>query len=65
MTLVAFAQTETPTIDETSAALEGVTSIALDAALANIEGCQATLARSDDTAVQTLSDQLGELATAL
>ena len=66
LTLVAFAQTETPTVDETIAALEGgVTSIPLDAALANIEGWQATLEASDDTAVQALGAQLGELATAL
>ena len=66
VTLVAFAQTETPTVDETIAALEGgVTNLPLDAALANIEGWQATLEASDDTAVQALGAQLGELATAL
>lgn len=57
---------DTPTVEGTVSALEGgVTSLPLDAALANIEGWQTTLAGSDDPAVQALSAQLGELATAL
>ena len=66
VTLIAFAQTETPTVEDTISALEGgVTNLPLDAALANIEGWQTTLSGSDDTAVQALGAQLGELATAL
>ena len=66
VTLTAFAQTETPTVKDTISALEsGVTNLPLDAALANIEGWQTTLSGSDDTAVQALGAQLGELATAL
>ena len=62
----AVAQSDTPTVDETVSALEsGITNIPLDAALANIEGWQTTLEASDDTAVQALGAQLGELATAL
>lgn len=65
-TLIAFAQATTPTVEETNAALEGgVTNIPLDAALANIEGWQTTLEASDDTALQAIGAQLGELATAL
>ena len=65
-TLIAFAQATTPTVEETNAALEGgVTNIPLDAALANIEGWQETLEASDDTALQAIGAQLGELATAL
>lgn len=57
---------DTPTVEGTISALEsGVTNIPLDAALANIEGWQTTLAASDDTALQALAAQLGELATAL
>lgn len=64
--LVAFAQSEAPTVEETISALEGgITNIPLDAALANIEGWQTTLEASDDTAVQALGAQLGALATAL
>ena len=56
----------TPTVEGTVSALEGgVTSLPLDAALANIQGWQSTLSGSDDPAVQALSGQLGELATAL
>lgn len=65
-TLIAFAQATTPTVEETNAALEGgVTNIPLEAALANIEGWQTTLEASDDTALQAIGAQLGELATAL
>ncbi len=57
---------DTPTVEGTVSALEGgVTSLPLDAALTNIQGWQSTLSGSDDPAVQTLSSQLGELATAL
>lgn len=68
-TLTAFAalaQSGTPTVDETIAALSGeLTEIPLETALANIEGWQATLAASDDTTLQNLGAQLGELASAL
>lgn len=57
---------DTPTVEGTISALEGgVTSLPLDAALANIESWQTTLEASDDPAVQALSAQLGELAAAL
>lgn len=57
---------DTPTVEGTISALEsGVTNIPLDAALANIEGWQTTLAGSDGTTLQALGAQLGELATAL
>ena len=57
---------DTPTVEGTISALEGgVTSLPLDAALANIQGWQTTLAGSDDPAAQGLSAQLGELAAAL
>lgn len=64
--LVASAQTDTPTVEGTISALEGgLTSLPLEAALANIEGWQTTLEASDETTVQNLGVQLGELATAL
>ena len=64
--LVALAQSGSPTVEATLSALEGgVTSLPLDAALANIEGWQTTLDASDDPAVQAVGAQLGELATAL
>lgn len=66
LALLAFAQTDAPTVEETISALEGgVTNLPLDAALANIEGWQGTLEASDDATVQALGAQLGELATAL
>ena len=57
---------DTPTVEGTISALEGgVTSLPLDAALANIQGWQTTLAGSDDPAAQGLSAQLGEGTTAV
>ena len=57
---------DTPTVEGTISALEsGVTNIPLDAALANIQGWQTTLEASDDTTLQALAAQLGELATVL
>ena len=66
VTVLALAQTGSPTVEETISALEGgVTNLPREAALANIEGWQTTLEGSDDPAVQVLGTQLGELATAL
>lgn len=65
LTLFAFAQTA-PTVEETIAALEGgLTSIPLEAAIANIEGWEEQLSGSDDAAVQSIADQLGQLREAL
>lgn len=64
--LVALAQTDTPTVDETISALEGgLTNIPLDAALANIEGWQGTLEGSGDPELQELGGLLGDLALEL
>lgn len=65
-TLVALAQTATPSAEETLGLLEdGLTSAPLDAALTNIGDWQVTLEGTDDPALQALGGQLGELATAL
>lgn len=57
---------DNPTVDGTVSALEGgVTSLPLEAALANIESWQTKLQGSDDPDVQALSAQLGELSAAL
>jgi hypothetical protein len=64
--LVAFAQSEGPSLEETISTLqEGVTNIPLDAALANIEGWREVLESSDDTAQRIVGSQLGDLAVAL
>ena len=64
--LVVLAQSAAPTVAETIAALEGgLTSVPLEAAVANIEGWRGALEASDETAVQNLGAQLGELSTAL
>lgn len=64
--LVAFAQSEGPSLEETISTLqEGVTNIPLDAALANIEGWREVLESSDDTTQKIVGSQLGDLAVAL
>lgn len=64
--VVALAQSDSPTIEDTIATLQdGVTNIPLEAAIANIEGWRATLESSDDVAQQIVGSQLGDLATAL
>lgn len=61
-----FAQSAAPTVSETIAALEGgLTSLPIEAAVANIEGWQSTLEASNETSLQNLGAQLGELSTAL
>lgn len=66
LALVAVAQTDTPTVEETVSALEGgLTSIPLDAALANITGWQTTLEASEDPALQELGGLLNDLAVEL
>jgi hypothetical protein len=65
LVLFAFAQ-NAPTLEETIAALEGgITNIPLDAAIANIEGWEEQLSGSEDPAVQSIADQLGQLREAL
>ena len=62
----ALAQSDAPTVDETIAALQGgLTSIPVDAAVANIEGWETQLSGSDNPALQNIGSQLGELSTAL
>lgn len=64
--LVVFAQEAAPTVLGTITTLEeGLTNIPLGAAVANIEGWQSTLQTSNETALQNLSVQLGELSEAL
>ncbi len=64
--LVAFAQSQAPSLGETISTLqEGVSNIPLEAALANIEGWRSTLESSDDPAQQIVGSQLGDLASAL
>lgn len=66
LALIAFAQSEGPSLEETISTLqEGVTNIPLEAALANIEGWRDVLEPSDDTAQRIVGSQLGDLATAL
>ena len=62
----ALAQSDAPTVDETISALQGgLTSVPIDAAVANIEGWQSQLEGSDDPIVQGIVTSLGELSTAL
>ena len=64
--LVALAQTETPTVEETVSTLQsGLTNVPLEAALANITGWQAALEASEDPALQDLGGLLNDLAAEL
>ena len=64
--LVVFAQNAAPTVLGTITTLEeGLTNVPLEAAVANIEGWQSTLGASNETALQNLGVQLGELSAAL
>lgn len=64
--LVVFAQGAAPTVLDTITTLEeGLTNVPLEAAVANIEGWQSTLGASNETALQNLGVQLGELSAAL
>ena len=64
--IFALAQSEAPTVEGTISALQGgLTSLPVDAAVANIKGWQAQLSGSDDPIVQGIANQLGELSTAL
>jgi hypothetical protein len=66
VTLVAFAQSQAPTIEETISTLQqGVTNVPLEAAMANINGWKETLEASDDTALRIIGVQLGDLVVAL
>lgn len=44
---------------------EGITSVPVDAAIANIEGWEAELAASDNAALQGIAEQFGQLREAL
>ena len=62
----ALAQSDAPTVEGTISALKGgLTSLPVDAAVANIEGWQNTLEGSDDPVVQGIVTKLGQLSTAL
>ena len=64
--IFAFAQSEAPTVEGTISALQGgLTSLPVDAAVANIEGWQTALEGSDDPVVQGIVTKLGQLSTAL
>ena len=64
--LVVSAQGAAPTVLDTITTLEeGLTNVPLEAAVANIEGWQSTLGASNETALQNLGVQLGELSEAL
>ena len=64
--LLGAAQSAAPTVLDTITTLEGgLTNIPLEAAVANIEGWQSTLGASNETTLQNLGVQLGELSEAL
>ena len=64
--LVVFAQNAAPTVLGTITTLEeGLTNVPLEAAVANLKGWQSTLQASNETALQKLGVQLGELSEAL